>query len=197
MNKKQKRLARCLCVQLLYSSELSNQSSDYDLNQTINAFFKNKDDDLDKIIYKTDEIDYANKLIDYVIKYKDTIDKLINQKLVNWEMHRLAIIDKIILRMCIAEMFYMEDIPPKVSMAEGIEIAKQFSTNDSSSFINGILDAIYNNDFKLEKHNKKELLDIKLKKGEQNTGKDIFGCTDIAASNYNPKATIDDGNCEY
>ena len=68
MNKKQKRLARCLCVQLLYSSELSNQSSDYDLNQTINAFFKNKDDDLDKIIYKTDEIDYANKLIDYVIK---------------------------------------------------------------------------------------------------------------------------------
>ena len=44
----------------------------------------------------------------------------------------------------------MEDIPPKVSMAEGIEIAKEFSTNDSSSFINGILDAIYN-------ENKKQL----------------------------------------
>jgi len=63
---------------------------------------------------------------------------------VNWDLHRLAVIDKIILRMCISEMLYMEDIPPKVSMAEGIEIAKQFSTNDSSSFINGILDAIYN-----------------------------------------------------
>ena len=59
-------------------------------------------------------------------------------------MHRLALIDKIILRMCIAEMLYVEDVPPKVSMAEGIEIAKEFSTNDSSSFINGILDAIYN-----------------------------------------------------
>ena len=59
-------------------------------------------------------------------------------------MHRLAIMDKIILRMCISEMLYMEDIPPKVSMAEGIEIAKKFSTIDSSGFINGILDAIYN-----------------------------------------------------
>ena len=74
----------------------------------------------------------------------DTIDKLIQDKLKNWAMHRLAIMDKVILRMSISEMFYMEGIPPKVSMAEGIEIAKQFSTTDSSGFINGILDAIYN-----------------------------------------------------
>ena len=46
--------------------------------------------------------------------------------------------------MCISEMLYMDEVPPKVSMAEGIEIAKQFSTIDSSGFINGILDAIYN-----------------------------------------------------
>ena len=144
MNKKQKRLARCLCVQLLYSSELSNHSSEKQLNEVVKNFFKNKDDDLIQTIYKKNEIDYAKILITHVIDYKNTIDKLINQKLVNWEMHRLAIIDKIILRMCIAEMLYMNDIPPKVSMAEGIEIAKQFSTIDSSGFINGILDAIYN-----------------------------------------------------
>ena len=144
MNKKQKRLARCLCVQLLYSSELSKHSSKEDLKEVVKNFFQNKDEDLDQIIYQKNEIDYANTLITHVIDYKNTIDELINQKLVNWEMHRLAIIDKIILRMCIAEMLYMHDIPPKVSMAEGIEIAKQFSTTDSSGFINGILDAIYN-----------------------------------------------------
>ena len=52
--------------------------------------------------------------------------------------------DKIILRMAISEMLFIDEVPPKVSIAEGVEIAKQFSTEDSSSFVNGILDAIYN-----------------------------------------------------
>tara|TARA_B100000579_G_scaffold202450_1_gene165555 strand:+ start:158 stop:610 length:453 start_codon:yes stop_codon:yes gene_type:complete len=147
MNKKQKRSARCLCVQLLYSLELSDNYSSQDI---IGNFFTNKDNDTDKIVYSKNEINYATKLLDYSIDNVKSIDKLIQKKLVNWDMHRLAVIDKIILRMCISEMLYMEDIPPKVSMAEGIEIAKEFSTNDSSSFINGILDAIYN-------ENKKQL----------------------------------------
>ena len=147
MNKKQKRSARCLCVQLLYSLELSDNYSSQDI---IGNFFTNKNNDTDKIVYSKNEINYATKLLDYSIDNVRSIDKLIQKKLVNWDMHRLAVIDKIILRMCISEMLYMEDIPPKVSMAEGIEIAKEFSTNDSSSFINGILDAIYN-------ENKKQL----------------------------------------
>mgnify|MGYP000465773927 CR=1 FL=1 len=106
--------------------------------------YQSKDKDLDDIVYSTDEINYAKKLVGYTFKYVNEIDKLIEEKLVNWAMHRLAIMDKIILRMCISEMLYMKDIPPKVSMAEGIEIAKQFSTIDSSGFINGVLDAIYN-----------------------------------------------------
>ncbi len=149
MNKKQKRSARCLCVQLLYSLELSNNYSNQDI---IDNFFKNKDNDIDEIVYSKNEINYAIKLLDYSIDNVKSIDKIIQKKLVNWDMHRLAVIDKIILRMCISEMLYMEGIPPKVSMAEGIEIAKEFSTNDSSSFINGILDAIYNeNKAQLEK----------------------------------------------
>ena len=141
MNKKQKRSARCLCVQLLYSSELSKNNS---VEEVLKSFFKNEDQDLDNIIYTDDEIMYAKKLTNYAFEHIVTIDKLIQDKLKNWAMHRLAIMDKVILRMSISEMFYMEGIPPKVSMAEGIEIAKQFSTIDSSGFINGILDAIYN-----------------------------------------------------
>ena len=141
MNKKQKRSARCLCLQLLYSSELSDNYSSKDI---IKSFFKNKDKDLDDTVYSKDEINYAEKLMRYTLKHITEVDLLIQNKLKNWAMHRLAIMDKMILRMCISEMFYMEDIPPKVSMAEGIEIAKKFSTIDSSGFINGILDAVYN-----------------------------------------------------
>ena len=50
--------------------------------------------------------------------------------------------------MSLAEMIYEDEVPPKVSIAEGVEIAKAFSTNDSSSFVNGILDVIYNNNYK-------------------------------------------------
>tara|TARA_Y100000590_G_scaffold427418_1_gene537557 strand:+ start:685 stop:1140 length:456 start_codon:yes stop_codon:yes gene_type:complete len=149
MNKQQKRSARCLCIQLLYSLELSDSYTSEDI---VDYFFKSKDKDVDEIVYNKNEINYAKKLLDYTIKHVKKIDGIIQTKLVNWDMHRLAVIDKIILRMCISEMLYMEEVPPKVSMAEGIEIAKQFSTNDSSSFINGILDAVYNeNKDKLEK----------------------------------------------
>ena len=148
MNKQQKRSARCLCIQLLYSLELSDSYTSQDI---VDYFFKSKDDDVDQIVYNENEINYAKKLLDYTIKHVEKIDKIIQKKLVNWDMHRLAVIDKIILRMCISEMLYMEDVPPKVSMAEGIEIAKQFSTNDSSSFINGVLDAVYNENKKQSK----------------------------------------------
>ena len=141
MNKKQKRSARCLCLQLLYSFELSDN---YSSKNIIKSFFKDKDKDLDDTVYSKDEINYAEKLMRHTLKHVTEVDQLIQDKLKNWAMHRLAIMDKIILRMCISEMLYMEDIPPKVSMAEGIEIAKKFSTIDSSGFINGILDAIYN-----------------------------------------------------
>jgi len=141
MDKKQKRAARCLSVQLLYSFELIPKSS---INKLVENFFKKKDNDLDDITYKKKEIDYAKRLVKYTIENSESIDNLIKEKLSNWDITRLAIIDKIILRMSISEMFFIEDVPKKVSMAEGIEISKEFSTKDSSSFINGILDAIYN-----------------------------------------------------
>ena len=192
MNKEEKRIARCACLKILYA----NTSSGNLFKDVFNNFFSFSKNNSEEFLNKS-QIDYAEKLFDLTVLHKESLDNLIKSKLVNWKIERLALMDKIILRMSVAEMLYVDSVPPKVSISEGVEIAKQFSTNDSSSFINGILDAIYNDDFKLEKHNKKELLDIKLKIGEQNTGKNIFGCTDIAASNYNPKATIDDGNCEY
>ena len=136
MNKEEKRAARCVCLKILYA----NSSTGILFNEILDNF---KDEEtLEKI--NKDQIEYASMLFDLTITNKIELDKLIESKLVNWKIQRLALMDKIILRMSLAEMLYVESVPPKVSIAEGVEIAKEFSTSDSSSFVNGILDAIYN-----------------------------------------------------
>jgi N utilization substance protein B len=76
------------------------------------------------------------------LAHKDELDKHIKFRVDNWEMNRIALIDKILLRMGICELLYFPDIPPKVSINEAIEIAKLYSTAGSGKFINGILDVI-------------------------------------------------------
>ena len=80
-----------------------------------------------------------------VIENKSWADELICACLENWEYSRVAIVDKILLRMGVSEIYYMDDVPPKVSISEMVEIAKIFSTEESSRFVNGILDTIYKN----------------------------------------------------
>ena len=80
--------------------------------------------------------------------HADELDDKIKERVKNWEMNRIALIDRILLRMGVCEMLYFPDIPPKVSINESIEIAKEYSTAGSSKFINGILDAILSNEKK-------------------------------------------------
>ena len=70
-------------------------------------------------------------------------DDQIKVHLQNWEFSRVAQIDRLLLRMGICEIFFIEEIPPKVSISEMVEISKVYSTDESPSFINGILDAGY------------------------------------------------------
>jgi N utilization substance protein B len=86
--------------------------------------------------------EFADNLVHRVLANKDELDKKIKERVANWEMNRIALIDKILLRMGICEILYFPDIPPKVSINEVIEIAKIYSTGGSGKFINGILDAI-------------------------------------------------------
>ena len=72
----------------------------------------------------------------------------------------MAIIDKVILRMAIAEIIHFEDIPPEVSINEAIELAKKYSTAGSGKFINGILDAIYRGNKKNREKNNKEGISV-------------------------------------
>ncbi len=88
----------------------------------------------------TRDKDFLEKLIEEVMGNQEVLDQEIEERLVNWELHRIADIDKLILQMAIAELKYMPDIPPRVVLNEYIELAKTFSTPSSNVFINGILD---------------------------------------------------------
>ncbi len=138
MNKEDKRIARCICLQSIYAMEISNS----DEKELINHFYEKSDELYSNITEK--QINYVKRLINLYKDKREELDIIINQKLKNWDMSRLAMIDKLILRMSLTEMLYIDDVPPKVSIAEGVEIAKEFSTKDSSRFVNGILDAVYN-----------------------------------------------------
>ncbi len=86
---------------------------------------------------------YTVRLLTHVEQYREQLDDLIRAKVEKWEFHRIAVVDKLILRMATAELLYFPDVPPKVSINEAIEIAKKYSTGKSSQFVNGILDAVY------------------------------------------------------
>jgi N utilization substance protein B len=125
-----RRLVREKVLQILYSYELNKESLEFIREEL-----------LAEINEKTD-LEFANKLIDSTITHLDELDANIKSKVNNWELNRIALIDKILLRMGICEILFFPDIPPKVSINETIEVAKTFSTAGSSKFINGILDAI-------------------------------------------------------
>ncbi len=85
---------------------------------------------------------FAEPLIRGAIQHRDVIDEQIMKHVKNWELHRIAAVDRNILRLAIYEMLHREDIPPVVSINEAVDIAKKFSTQDSGKFVNGILDKI-------------------------------------------------------
>ncbi|GAB4298327.1 MAG: transcription antitermination factor NusB [Ignavibacteriaceae bacterium] len=96
---------------------------------------------LSDLPFKADK-DFATSLVNRVLAHEEEVDEMIKGKVDNWEMNRIAFIDKILLRMGICEFLFFPDIPPKVTINETIEIAKRYSTAGSGKFINGILDSI-------------------------------------------------------
>ena len=85
---------------------------------------------------------FAEPLIRGALEHRDEADALIKKYAKNWELHRIATVDRNILRLAIYEMLHRDDIPPVVSINEAVDIAKKFSTQDSGKFVNGILDQV-------------------------------------------------------
>jgi N utilization substance protein B len=86
---------------------------------------------------------YAEDLLTAVIEKKEVCNELIHAKLQNWDPERTALLDMILMRMGICEFLYFKTIPPKVTINEYIDLAKDYSTPQSGHFVNGILDSIH------------------------------------------------------
>jgi N utilization substance protein B len=150
-----RRAVRERVLQALYAYELSHEP--------IQMIIENIVGDLQK---QPESFNFAKQLILKVIECTKELDDFIRQRVEHWEFNRLAVIDRIVLRMSICELLYFDDIPPKVTINEAIEIARSFSTEKSDKFVNGVLDSILE-DLKSEGRIKKTgrgLIDTSLKK---------------------------------
>ena len=85
---------------------------------------------------------FADPLIRGTLEHREESDSIIKKHAKKWDLHRIAAVDRNILRLAIYEMNHREDIPPVVSINEAVDIAKKFSTQDSGKFVNGILDKV-------------------------------------------------------
>lgn len=85
---------------------------------------------------------FAEPLIRGALEHREEADALIRKYCKNWDLPRIAAVDRNILRLAIFEMLHRDDIPPVVSINEAVDIAKKFSTQDSGRFVNGILDSV-------------------------------------------------------
>lgn len=89
-----------------------------------------------------DSKEFARKLVEGTSSRCVEIDTLLKSVARNWDLRRMAVVDRNVLRMAVYELLHCTDIPPKVTINEAIEIGKKFSTANSGAFINGILDRI-------------------------------------------------------
>lgn len=85
---------------------------------------------------------YLRRLVREVAEHRDEIDRRVQGALTNWRLERLSAIDRNVLRLAAAEMFYIDDVPPRVSIQEGIRLAEKYGTAESPRFVNGVLDAL-------------------------------------------------------
>ncbi len=105
-------------------------------------------------IISKEKWDFAKGLLQTVIDKKDVLMDLIKPKLKNWDPERIATLDMILMQMGVAEFLYFETIPPKVTINEYIDLAKEYSTPQSGQFVNGILDNIHKDLVREEKMHK-------------------------------------------
>ncbi len=89
-----------------------------------------------------DDSAYVQELFERTVSENDTLEELLQDKLKNWDIERVALTDKVFLKMALIEMMYFPSIPTKVTINEFIEISKTFSTPKSKKFVNGILDGL-------------------------------------------------------
>ena len=132
-------LARECALQVLYQLDITNDKPE---NALENFWSNRKDEEIDALLKE-----FSSELVKGVAENLEEIDKKIVKYAANWQLKRMAVVDRNIMRLGCFELLYREDIPPKVSINEAVELAKKFSGIESGKFVNAILDKV-----KLEKN---------------------------------------------
>jgi N utilization substance protein B len=134
--------AREVALHLLYQIDLAKE----EYHQSFQKYIENNPQ-------KQEVVDFSFSLLEGVMNNAAHIDSVIKKYVRNWEIDRMAVVDRNILRIACFELLFLEEVPPKVAINEAIELAKRFGDIDSPRFINGILDKIYK--METEKENNK------------------------------------------
>lgn len=127
-----RRKVRETVLQAIYALQLGKDTAQHVADTILNDAEFKKEKDLRR---------FAEKLFFNTIEHEEELDEIIVKHIKNWDIKRLALIDRLVLKMALCEFLYFEEIPTKVSINEAIEIVKRYSTAKSGRFINGILDA--------------------------------------------------------
>ncbi len=127
-----RRKAREIALQVLYQIDVLK----VDAKEAIQLFWSNFE-------VSEEAREFSSKLIEGTSNHREEIDKLIDSCSENWSLGRMAKVDRNILRMSTYELLYCHDIPYKVTLNEAIDLGKNYGSENSGSFINGILDALY------------------------------------------------------
>ena len=130
--KQSRRSAREAVLQALYAIEVGKETKSKALKDILKRESRNHD-----------AKNFITELFNVSLSNREWCEDLIRSRLNNWEFKRLAVLDRLLLIVAIAEIFFIDTVPPKVSISEAIQIAKRYSTEDSSAFVNGVLDNIY------------------------------------------------------
>ena len=126
-------VARECALKVLYQIEMTSRTPD----KALASFWEQESE------HPEDVRDFAAKLVDGIYAHLDDIDGKLGEYATNWQLNRMAVIDRNVLRMGLYELKYSNDIPPKVAINEAVEIAKKYGDLDSSKFVNGILDKVH------------------------------------------------------
>lgn len=149
--KTKRRQAREIVLKLLYQIDTAGIKPEEALNSYLEVLFgedENNDEESNKQKQKLkpalspDVKTFVSELFMGTVEHMKEIDAIIAHLSSNWRLERMAVIDRNILRFSAYEIIYRKDIPIKVTIDEAVEIAKKYSSADSSRFINGILDSL-------------------------------------------------------
>lgn len=94
------------------------------------------------IVWREEDIEFGKLLSNSLVNKQEYLNELLEEFASNWEIDRIAKVDRYLVQSAICELIFFDEIPPKVSINEAIEISKKYSTDKSKMFVNGILDSI-------------------------------------------------------